>query len=109
MENKTTSATQPHLINDTLSNETDTNVGSNEPDKTAQETLLSEATELNKVATYPESNKLSKVKVSRTVVISLIMGGIALAAIYSNFCGTVQLKLGWQGGQVTVQTCKPPS
>jgi hypothetical protein len=44
------------------------------------------------------------VKPSRTLVIGIVVGAIAFAAIQSNFKGLIQLKLDWSGGEVLIDT-----
>ncbi len=43
-------------------------------------------------------------KPSRMLVIGVVVGAIAFAAIYSNFNGLIRLKLDWNGGEVLIDT-----
>jgi hypothetical protein len=46
--------------------------------------------------------KTSTSNLSKTLIIAVVLGTIALSAIYSNFTGVIHLKLGVEGGEVLI-------
>jgi hypothetical protein len=47
-------------------------------------------------------------KISKMILISLVLGGVAMTAIFRGFDGLIEIKLGLEGGQVLIDGRKPP-
>jgi hypothetical protein len=47
-------------------------------------------------------------KISKMILISLVLGGVATTAIFRGFDGLIEIKLGIEGGQVLIDGRKPP-
>jgi hypothetical protein len=46
--------------------------------------------------------------ISKMILISLVLGGVAMTAIFRGFDGLIEIKLGLEGGQVLIDGRKPP-
>ena len=46
--------------------------------------------------------------ISKMILISIVLGGVAITAIYCGFDGLIEIKLGIEGGQVLIDGRKPP-
>jgi hypothetical protein len=46
--------------------------------------------------------------ISKIILISIVLGGVALTAIVHGFDGLIEIKLGVEGGQVLIDGRKPP-
>jgi hypothetical protein len=46
--------------------------------------------------------------ISKSIFISVVLGGVAVSAIVLGFDGLIQIKLGIEGGQVLIDGRKPP-
>lgn len=57
-----------------------------------------------------QNNKTPTPKtISKLIFISLVLGGVAMTAIFRGFDGLIEIKLGIEGGQVLIDGRKPPS
>ncbi len=46
--------------------------------------------------------------ISKIILISIVLGGVAITAIVRGFDGLIEIKLGLEGGQVLIDGRKPP-
>jgi hypothetical protein len=46
--------------------------------------------------------------ISKMILISIVLGGVAITAIVRGFDGLIEIKLGIEGGQVLIDGRKPP-
>jgi len=46
--------------------------------------------------------------ISKMILISIVLGGVAITAIIRGFDGLIEIKLGIEGGQVLIDGRKPP-
>lgn len=54
-----------------------------------------------------EDKKTQPPKPSKILLISLVLGGVAMTAILRGFDGLIDIKLGLEGGQVVIDGRKP--
>jgi hypothetical protein len=50
----------------------------------------------------------SPITISKMIFINLVVGGVAMTAIFCRFDGLIEIKLGLEGGQVLIDGRKPP-
>jgi hypothetical protein len=46
--------------------------------------------------------------ISKSILVSIALGGVAITAIFCGFDGLIEIKLGLEGGQVLIDGRKPP-
>ncbi len=51
--------------------------------------------------------KIPPITISKTILLSLVLGGIAITAITCNFNGLIEIKLGLEGAQVLIDGRQP--
>lgn len=72
--------------------------------------LTSDSSQSSNIATLldkPASKKTPLPKPSKILLISLVLGGVAMTAILRGFDGLIDIKLGLDGGQVVIDGRKP--